>query len=121
MKGLANAKALQFACRSLSIWEQIFGREHSHVAKILYNLAGRRDLVGDTTGALEFYIRSLAIFKRVNGMRSEEVADALDGIADVKWRLGETKDALICYQRSSAKTSKDFNRISKSSWHINNC
>ena len=114
MKGLANAKALQFACRSLSIWEEFFGREHSHIAKILYNLAGRKDLVGDTTGALEFYIRSLAIFKRVNGMRSEEVADALDGIADVKWRLGETKDALICYQRSpAAKASKDL-KFSKS-------
>ena len=94
--------------------KKFFGREHSHIAKILYNLAGCKDLVGDTTGALEFYIRSLAIFKRVNGMRSEEVADALDGIADVKWRLGETKDALICYQRSpAAKASKDL-KFSKS-------
>lgn len=95
-----RSEALQFACRSLEIWERFFGREHSHIAKILYNLAGRRDLVGDTKGALEFYIRSLAIFKEVHGMRSGEVADALDGIADLKWRSGESKEALICYRRS---------------------
>ena len=94
-----RSEALHFACRSLEIWEKFFGREHSHIAKILYNLAGRRDLVGDTKGALEFYIRSLAIFKAVHGMRSGEVADALDGIADLKWRLGESKEALICYRR----------------------
>lgn len=96
-------QALDFACRSLSIWERFFGPEHSHVAKILYNLAGRRDFVGDLAGSLDFYQRALSIFQRVNAR--SEVADALDGIADLKWRSGETDEAILLYNRNSFENS----------------
>ena len=74
------------------------------MAKILYNLAGRKELLGDSSGALEFYQRALATFERLAGPSgSEEVADALDAIAELKWQSGEGSEAMSLYQRALEK------------------
>ena len=96
-------EALAYACRSLSIWEKVFGPIHPHIAKILYNLAGRKDSLGEVEESLRLYDRALDIHEH---LRSEDVelADVLGATANLRERLGEFSVALNLYSRLSASS-----------------
>ena len=57
------SEAVAYGQQSLTVWEQVLGTEHLHVGRIVFNLAARRDQLGDRHGALEFYKRSFGIFE----------------------------------------------------------
>eukprot|EP00439_Symbiodinium_sp_Y106_P071410 s167_g12.t2 len=100
-------EALAYACRSLSIWEKVFGPIHPHIAKILYNLAGRKDSLGEVEESLRLYDRALDIHEH---LRSEDVelADVLGATANLRERLGEFSVALNLYSRELALREKLF-------------
>ncbi|CAE7557558.1 Nphp3 [Symbiodinium sp. CCMP2456] len=100
-------EALAYACRSLSIWEKVFGPIHPHIAKILYNLAGRKDSLGHVEESLRLYDRALDIHEQ---LRSEdmELADVLGATANLRERLGEFSAALNLYTRELALREKLF-------------
>ena len=96
------AKALEWFCKSLAIYEEVLGAEHPAAAASYNNIAAAYHDQGDYAKALDWYYKSLAIYEEVLGAEHPDTAMSYNNIALVYKSQGEYAKALKCYYKALA-------------------
>ena len=95
-------EAIAPAERALFITEKVLGKEHSHVATTLNNLAELYKAEGIYEKAEPLHLRSLAIYEKAMGKEHPLVATSLNNLAELYKAEGMYQKAEPLYLRSLA-------------------
>ena len=100
--------ALPLAKERLRLAEQQKGRNHTHTAFALNNLANVHVKQGDYSSAVPLYRRALAIREAAYGKVHLKVAYILDNLADAYIEQGDYSSAVPLYSRALAIYEKEY-------------
>ena len=86
--------------------EKALGSNNTNVAKLLSDLAGAYDDMGDSARALDLDERCLSILEGLLGPEDKQVADTVNDLAWEYEQIGDYEEALPLFERSLAVTEK---------------
>lgn len=95
-------EARNYYQQSLTVREQLRGKNSPAVAELLNNLAELVASEKDYNQALKYHVRAYKIRLKYYGENEEKTAESLMGIAGVNYRLGKYKKALEGWQEANA-------------------
>ena len=86
-------KAEEFYLKSLKIYENLFGENHSDVAMSYNNLGNLYDNKGNLSKAEEFYLKSLKIYENLFGENHSDVAKSYNNLGSLYDNMGNLPKA----------------------------
>jgi len=115
-------RAIKYYKKSLSIEENVGGKEHKNMATGYNNIAMAYKEKGEYKNALKYLNQSLTINKKVMGEEHESTAISYNNIGLVYWKKGDYNNALENHQKSLTirkevlgehhlQTARSFNNI----------
>ena len=93
-------KAKEYFMKSLTMREEIYGKEVAIVASSLNNLGSVYSVLGEHQIAKDYYKRSLALAEKLYGEIHPHVADCLCNLGIVHSELGATRDAKQYHEKT---------------------